>query len=90
MARALTDQELAYLRSDGQYVELYLAVHAPAQVFTAQVTDAPDSDDRVAEIAYTGGSAGFANALPDQTVYVGSEAGMHDKLSVSSIGSNAL
>jgi hypothetical protein len=33
----------------------------------------------VAEITYDGGSAGYADALPDMTIYVGSTAGAYDK-----------
>ena len=79
MARALTADELTALRTDGQTCRLYLAVHVPTVVFTARVNGATSSDDRVAGVAFDGGSAGYANALPDMTVYVGSTAGAHDR-----------
>jgi hypothetical protein len=79
MARALTAGELTSLRSDGQRVRLFLAIHSPASVFTARVNGDPSTDDKVASIVYDGGSAGYADAIAGQTVYVGSGAGAYDK-----------
>lgn len=79
MARALTAGELVNLRKDGQHCALYLAVQSPSSVFTARVNGAPSSNDKVVSLTYDGGSAGFANAIAGQTVYVGSSAGAYDK-----------
>lgn len=79
MTRALTSGEKTYLRSDGQHSRLYLAVFAPSTVFTAQVSATPSSVDELYEISYDNGSSGWANALIDQLIYVGSTAGAYDK-----------
>ncbi len=78
MARALTSDELTAIRSDGQICRLYLAVHVPTTVFTARVNGKPASNDRVAQITYDGGSAGWISAIPGQTVLVGTKAGASD------------
>ena len=78
MARIITAPELAHLRSDGQRCELFLAVHTPASVFTARLKGAPASTDGVYEIDFDGGSAGFADCIAGQTVYIGSTAGAYD------------
>ncbi len=75
MARTLTPTELALLRSKSQACELYLAIHTPAVVFTARLNGEPASDDRVYQIDYDDGNAGWANTIPDQTVYVGATPG---------------
>jgi len=79
MARGLTGDELIKLRRDGQRARLYLAVHTPATVFTAQLNGTPSSDDKVATITYDGGSAGYASCIAGQTVYVGSSPGAYNR-----------
>jgi PKD repeat protein len=79
MARVMTAPELAKIRSDIQFSRLFLGFLAPATVFTARVNGDPASDDQLAELTYDGGSAGFANAIVDQLIYVGSGAGLYDK-----------
>ena len=75
MARALTAPELVHLRSNGQRCRLFLAIPTPATIFSARLNGIPASTDKVAEITFDGGSAGFANCIPGQTVYVGSATG---------------
>ena len=79
MARALNAHELNVLRSEGQHTRLYLAVHKPATVFTAQVMETPASCDRLHEIRYYNGDTGYPNTLAGQSVYVGTEPGAWDK-----------
>ncbi len=79
MARPLTAPELAHYRSEYQRCRLFLAAPTPATVFTARLNGTPSSTDKVYEVAYDGGSAGFADCIAGQTLFIGSEAGAYDK-----------
>ena len=59
MARAATVPELALLRTEGQFSKLYLAIHAPATIYSARLNGAPTSNDSVAELTYDGGSGTY-------------------------------
>lgn len=82
MTRALTPTELGYIRRDGQRSRLFLAIHNPATVFSAQVNQdfsADSSKDKVVQVAYDNVTAGaFADILPGMTCWVGSTAGAYD------------
>ena len=77
--RAITPTELAYLRRDNQWSELFLHVDAPATVYTARLNGAPASTNKVVEITYDGGSGTLGNVLPGMTLAVGSAAGASEK-----------
>ena len=47
MTRAITSPELALLRSEGQWSELYMAVLKPNTVYTARLASLPASNDQV-------------------------------------------
>lgn len=83
MARAITANELALLRSDSQHAQLYLAVHTPAVVFKARVNQAfaeDDSHNKVVQVTYDGVTAGaYTDIVVGQTVYVGTSEGAYDK-----------
>ncbi len=79
MARPLTAPELVHYRSEYQRCQLFLAAPTSETVFTARLNGTPSSTDKVYEITYDGGSAGFADALAGQTLYIGTEAGAYDK-----------
>jgi hypothetical protein len=79
MARAITTEELALLRTEGQWSELFMAIHKPAVVYSARINQVFTTWDGVAELTYDGGSGTLANVLPGMTVYVGSNAGAYDK-----------
>lgn len=78
-ARTVTADELIKLRRDNQFSKLYLAIHNPAVVFSARLTEAPGYTDQVVEISYYGGSGTLANVKPDMTLWVGSTAGAYDR-----------
>jgi hypothetical protein len=80
MARALDAGELTYLRSEGQHSRLFLAIDVPDVMCTAQVNGAPSSNDQVYEITYDNASEeAYVDAIPGQTVLVGSTEGACDK-----------
>jgi hypothetical protein len=81
MARALTAGELADLRSDNQFSELFLAIHAPNTVLSAQVDGDPASDDSLVSLSIDNVSwgSGYTSAPADLLVYVGSSEGAYDK-----------
>lgn len=77
-ARALTSDELALLRSDGQWSKLYLAIYQPNTIYTALLNGVPASNDRVYQITYDGGTGTLANVKPGMTLWVGTSAGAYD------------
>jgi hypothetical protein len=79
MARAATAPELARLRSDGQFSELFMAIHNPATVYTARINQSITSYDSVAELTYDGGSGTLGNVLPGMSLWIGSAPGARDK-----------
>ena len=78
VVRAVTSPELAYLRSEGQWSQLYLAIFQPSVVYTARLAAVPSTTDRVVEITFNTGSGTLADVLPDMTLWVGSTAGTYD------------
>ena len=70
LPRAMTASELALIRSDGQFSSLYLAIHKPAQVYTALVNQSFSTVDSVIQVAYDTGSGTLANVLPGMTIWV--------------------
>lgn len=78
MTRAITGTELAKLRLDGQWSELYLAIHVPSTVYTARVNQTT-FEDPMYQITYDTGSGTLANVIPGMTMYVGSSPGAWDK-----------
>ncbi len=80
MARAATANELALLRTPGQWSELYLAIHSPDIVFQARVLQSFSAWDSVVAVPYYGVSYGaYGSILPGMTLCVGSTAGACDK-----------
>lgn len=77
MARAITVDELAKLRGNGQRSRFGLAFHRPETVFSA-VAGLSSIFDQVASINYTGAVGNYADVKPGMTLYIGSEAGAHD------------
>lgn len=78
MTRAMTSPELAALRTNGQRTKLYLAVLQPDTVYTALAASVPATNDKVALIAYSGGSGTLADVKEGMTLYVGTSAGAFD------------
>src|ERR1700690_74342 len=70
LPRAMTTPELGYIRMDGQYSKLYLAIHKPAQVYTALVNQTFTTYDEITQIAYNTGAGTLANVLPGMTLWV--------------------
>lgn len=77
-ARAITAGELAKLRSENQFSELFLAIHKPAVIYSARVNQ-PIFENPTAQITYDGGSGTLASVKSGMTLYVGSSAGAYDK-----------
>src|SRR5689334_23208684 len=78
MARELTVDELALLRSDMQGTKLYLAIFKPNIIYTAQLGTPPISNDLVYQIAFTSGSGTLGDVKANTTLYVGTSAGAYD------------
>lgn len=79
MARAMTSDELAAVRSAGQWSKLYLAIHNPAVVFACRVNQVFTTSDRVVEFDFDGVTTGaYTDVLEDMTVWVGSSLGAYD------------
>lgn len=79
MARIMTEPELAAIRSDGQFSELFAAIHNPSLVLSCQVNQAFTTTDRVLEVIFDNVIEGdYLDVLPGMTVWVGTEAGMYD------------
>lgn len=78
MARALTNDELALLRKDGQWSKLYLAVYRPNVIYTARLASLPSSNDNVHTISFNSGSGTLSDVKPGMALWVGSSAGAHD------------
>lgn len=78
MSRAITEPELALLRTENQWSELFLAIHKPATVYTARVNQATFGDP-VVQVTYDGGSGTLDDVLEGMTMYVGTSAGAYDK-----------
>lgn len=76
--RAVTSDELDFLRSPGHWSKLYLAFFKPSSVYTARLSSVPSTNDRIVSITFTGGSGTLADVLPDMTLYAGSVAGGYD------------
>jgi hypothetical protein len=76
MARAITANELTKLRGK-QSSRLYLALHQPAVVYSAQVDQASFEVEPDA-VAYKNGSGTLANVKPGMTMLIGTAAGKHD------------
>ena len=68
--RALTPTELSLIRMDNQASELFLAIHAPATVFTALVNQTFTTDDSVVQITYDSGVGTLAQVLTGMTMWV--------------------
>lgn len=78
MPRALTSDELNYLRSNQASI-LLLDVDVPPVVFACQVNQTFTTLDKVLEITYDNVTAGaYTDVLPGMTVLVGSAAGLSD------------
>lgn len=75
MRSALTADELTLLRTGIQSTRLYVAVHKPTSLFTAQVAGAVTYP--LSQIAFDGGSG--SNVLAGATIWIGSTAGTRDK-----------
>ncbi len=79
MARAMTEEELTNVRSDGQFSTIYAAIHNPSVVFTCQVNQTFVNSDRVLEVIYDNVVEGaYTDVIPNMTAWIGSEAGMYD------------
>ena len=78
MARAVTTDEKAALRQDGQWSEFFLAVLQPQTIYTARLASIPSSTDQVAQISFSSGSGTLSDVLANMTLYVGTSAGAYD------------
>ena len=78
MAREMTVDELAAVRSDYQFSRLFLAIHNPTVIFTCQVNQTFASLDRINEVIYDNSTGTRTNILPGMTVWVGSTPGAWD------------
>ena len=85
MARAPTTQELVYLRGEGQFTQLGLAIYNPQPVLTARVGTPPDSLDSVREISIGSLVGSSVDVQDGMTVWIGSAAGGSDIGVVSAI-----
>lgn len=78
MARAATSDELALLRSSNQWTKLFLYIHNPETVFTAQLDSLPNSNDQVTKIAYKNAAGSTGDVIDGMTCLVGTTAGACD------------
>lgn len=81
--RAITNDELAKLRGEKQYSEVYAIQRVPNVIYTAELNGLPNSgktfrNDMVLQISYTNGSGTLSNVLPDMTIRVGTSPGASD------------
>jgi len=71
--------ELAYLRTDGQWSKLLLAFPEPPIIFKARVNEASPSNDMRWKITFDGVTVGaFGDLIPGMTVWIGSAEGGYD------------
>ncbi|MBI9042931.1 MAG: PKD domain-containing protein [Anaerolineaceae bacterium] len=78
MARAATSGELALLRADRQWSELYLVFGKPGAVYSALVNQS-SFDDPMHEITFDNGTGTLSDVKVGMLLYVGSSAGAWDK-----------
>lgn len=78
MAREITVDELALMRSDSQWSKFYLAILKPNTVYTATLSAAPASNDQVYEISFGSGVGTLSDVKAGMTLYVGTSAGAYD------------
>ena len=78
--RPLTGDELAYMRSDLQASQIFLAFPESHVIFAAQVDGTPGSLDQVVQIAYRDVTTGAYTDIPEMcTLWAGTAAGLYDK-----------
>jgi hypothetical protein len=82
MTSAITSPELALLRSEGQFAELYLAIYKPPVVWQAQINQmfgaVGTSLDSVNQIIFNNSSGTAGHVIAGMTLYVGTTAGAWD------------
>src|SRR5258707_4764752 len=66
----MTAPELADIRTDGQFSSLYLAIHKPAQIYTALVNQTFTTDDSIVQVTYDAGSGTLGNVLAGMTMLI--------------------
>lgn len=77
--RAITAPEQVYLRSDGFFSRLHMAIISPATVFACRLNGLPPANDNVTWLTYNTVTVGaYTSVLADMTLYVGSYAGGYD------------
>lgn len=76
--RAMTTEELEWVRSDQQSSELFLCIVDPVTVYTARVNQTFSTKDRVVQVTFDGGSGTLADVKPGMTMYIGTSAGAYD------------
>ncbi len=79
--RAYTSPELTKIRGD-QAASIGLAIEHPATIYTARVNQdfTTTGYDNVSQITYDGGSGTLANVKEGMTVFIGSAAGLYDRM----------
>ena len=80
MARAVTSDELALMRTDGQFSQLYLAVVDPPPVMICQLNGIPAAFDQVTNIGWDTLSSGSpTNVQKNMTMWIGSQPDYMDR-----------
>lgn len=77
-ARAITTDELALLRTPGDWSRVHLAIYKPNVIYTAQLNGALSSTDMVGEISFDNGTGTLSDVKAEMTLWVGSTAGARD------------
>lgn len=81
MARPMVSGELAKIRSDGQFSNLYLYADVPPTVYSAIVNQTFTGSkpfDEIPQVTYASGAGTLSDVKVGMTVYVGSAAGKAD------------
>lgn len=80
ITRAMTTDELTYVRRGNQHSKLYLAgTEAPKTVFACRANQVFSTHDKIAQATYDTVTTGaYTDVLVGQTVWVGSAAGLYD------------
>jgi hypothetical protein len=73
--RAMTETELALIRSDNQSSELYLGILNPEVVYSALVNQTFASKDKVIQTTYDNGDGELSDILPGMTMRVKLDTG---------------
>ena len=78
--RSATSPELVKFRADGQFSKIGIAIQHPPTVYTMRVNEVWTGTGGRSQLTYDGGSGTLANVLEGMTVFIGSAAGLFDRV----------